>query len=982
MKTASLLGATLVDEATAIAIIDYCLFGALPQRPTCSPLPHPRRAKRPRKPVPQKIHTVPTRCPLDDVVLWKHTSPKVTSQVTSAPAREIPTLWRPRAGLTFPDGLCYLNAVQEYNWPSAVVELGYYPAVVDLLNSPLVEKFSTFLVEQTPGLYHMDGSYSRGGMSLYSAKPSWKVGAHLPNRPHPGHNAGYPQRVIPDLQRSHPARGPPLPPQSMMAPATPLGVPTPKPRGHRPPKRGKAPFHPYASRNTDRRPSSPATQWKKALADPLEETMDSLKAELDIFPSTLAVPAWKDTQAWLKDAKKHKDFDRKGCIPALTEFFATVLNKVKSDYASIQEDERLHEETLAAESGKLVALLEQFKQVEAALESPTPGFDVAQARAHSRALTAQIQEQEKVVDLLDGGANPDETDMGDDPIADGASFVEVPEDAAPEKAPHPSAKDLWPESNYQNYAERVGPLFPAPTGKMPLDSLFVKMEEPVDSKLYLPRPLELYTVEELAKVVPKGLPRWNNRYEDPMEPAKSWTWSEFSQIYNAPGFHFMIARVAQVGPQYKDPKLSTLCAKLATRWRCAVTLQKMDPRQDWMLCTVPSDSDGEKEALKYDLVRLSEGNAVYVIRKFAPAGRARDLEWVVKGSLADDDTIYTQMRKRLLDFEMGDTRLGWRVLGVRKAGATSKFRGTFILDSASVYWPWSMDWGHKHGSVPDSSPLLNFEPTWSARRPYACQCCYSTDHFTEECPLPFMKVGGNSLVSQPARSLIIKKKAAERIISLDRSAWELPVPPAPGTPRVPPSPSRPLPKIPPTRKTIPLSIIEERSSRMDTDDASSAASDARLSIAAPPPVNDPPYQVVDTLVRFLTLQLAGSMTQGMGLTESKVQFLCKTHKGSLPVVLASLRRDGWLPTSVSDQVMSYEYGRFTEGASSLQAGGWCIPLLTQKSCFTDTHTSMTHYCPGSMPIPIQGAVHQVDPAGNAAATCTRNYCRVYTHLGT
>jgi len=292
-----------------------------------------------------------------------------------------------------------------------------------------------------------------------------------------------------------------------------------------------------------------------------------------------------------------------------------------------------------------------------------------------------------------------------------------------------------------------------------------------------------------------------------------------------------------------------------------------------------------------------------------------------------------------------------------------------------------MDWGHKHGSVPDSSPLLNFEPTWSARRPYACQCCYSTDHFTEECPLPFMKVGGNSLVSQPARSLVIKKKAAERIISLDRSVWELPVPPAPGTPRVPPSPSRPLPRVPLAQKTAPMSVIEEGSSRMDADDGSSIASDARLSIAAPPPIDNPPYQVVDTLVRFLTLQLAGNMTQGMGLTESKIQFLCKSHKGSLSAVLASLRQDGWLPASVSDQVMSYEYGRFAEGASSLQASGWYIPLLVRRSRFTDLHTSMTHYCPGSKPIPIQGAVHQVDPAGIAATACTRNCYPVCAYLG-
>jgi len=707
----------------------------------------------------------------------------------------------------------------------------------------------------------------------------------------------------------------------MLAPSVPLGVPAPKPWNRGKPKKNQGPFHPYAP-PTQRRPSSPAAQWKRALTDPLDDTMDSLKAELDIFPSVLAVPAWKDMMAWLKDKKKQPDFDRKDSIPAVMEFFSTIMVKVKSEYGAIQEDERLCEETLAAESEKLVALLEWFKQVEAALESPAPGLDIDQTRAASRELMRQIQDQEKVVDMLDGEANPADTEMGDDPIADNTSFIEVPDDAPPEKPHCPSAKELWPETNYQDYIERVAPLFPAPEGKVPLDSLFVKMDEPVDSKLYLPRPLELYTVDELAKILPKGMSRWNNRYKDPMEPAKSWTWEEFSDIYNKPGFHFMIARVAQVGPQFKDPKLSTLRSKLSMRWKCAVTLQKMDPRQDWMLCTVPSKSDGEKDALKYDLIRLAEGNAVYVIRRFAPAGRARDLEWIVKGSLADDNAIYTQMRKRLLEFEMGDTRLGWRVMGVRKAGATSKFRGTFILESTTVYWPWSMTWGHKHGSVPESSPLLNFEPTWSARRPYACQCCYSTDHFMEECPLPFMKVGGNSLISHPARTLVLKKKAAERIISLEKSSWELPVPRVPGTPlRVPASPSRLAARPQKPARAASLSAVEEGSKEDLVDDASSVNGDARMSIAAPPPRDDPPYSVVDSLVKFLMLQLHGNITEGMGLTEAKIQFLCKSHKGSLPMVLASLRREGWLPASVSDQVMSFEYDRFLLGTLSPRPSG-------------------------------------------------------------
>jgi len=923
MKTRSLLGATIIDEAKAVAIIDYCLHGPQQTHPVKVTKFTAIRKKKPCRAQAKQVTLTPAACPLDNVVLWKHTVPKADILVIHVPLPK--NTWRPLANVKFPAGLCYLAAVKGSNREATVEALSLYPTVWALISCPLLERSGYLLVEQAEGLYHMVTRYTSGAMMLFMAKSSWKVGAYLPHRPHPSHNAGYPQwplnhpnaQPLPPIPQLHP----PLPPQSVMAPSVPLGVPAPKPWVKGKHKKSRGPFHPYTPPPAHKQPSSPAAQWKKALTDPLDETMDSLKAELDIFPSTLAVPAWKDTMAQLKDLKKQEGFDRKECIPALTEFFSTILAKVKSEYSAIQEDERLHEETLTAESEKLVALLEHFKQAEAALENPAPGLDIGQVCTLSRELAQQIQDQEKVVDMLDSEANPADTEMGDDPITDNASFIEVPDVAPPEKTPRPSAKELWPETNYQDYIKRVAPLFPTPEGKVPLDSLLVKMDEPVDSKLYLPRPLELYTVDELSKVVPKGMSWWNNRYEDPMEPTKSWTWEEFSEIYNKPGFHFMIARVAQVGPQYKDPKLSTLRSKLAARWRCLVTLQKMDPRQDWMLCTVPSNSDGEKDALKYDLIRLSEGNVVYVIRRFAPAGRARDLEWVVKGSPADDITIYAQMRKQLLEFEMGDTKLGWRVLGVWKAGAMSKFRGTFILESTTVYWPWSMTWGHKHGSVPESSPLLNFEPTWSARRPYACQCCYSTDHFTEECPLPFMKVGGNSLISHLARTLVIKKKAAERIISLDKSSWELPIPQVPGTPLpVPASPSQPAARPQQPLHTVPMSVIAEESTGLTADNASSADGDARMSIAAPPPQNDPPYSVVDNLIKFLMLQLHGNITEDMGLTESKIQFLCKSHKGSLPSVLSALRAEGWLPASISNQVMSFEYDRFLLGTPSPQPG--------------------------------------------------------------
>jgi len=340
-----------------------------------------------------------------------------------------------------------------------------------------------------------------------------------------------------------------------------------------------------------------------------------------------------------------------------------------------------------------------------------------------------------------------------------------------------------------------------------------------------------------------------------------------------------------------------------------------------MLCTVPTGSAGEADALKYDLVRLAEGNAVYIIRQFAPAGRARDLEWVVKGSIVDDNTIYNQMRKKLLDFEMSNTRLGWCVMGVRKGGATSKYRCTFMLDSPTVYWPWTMSWGHKHGSVPESSPLLNFEPGWSARRPYACQCCYSTDHFMEECPLPFMKVGGVMLVSFLVRMLVLKKKATEWIISLEKSSWELPIPCTPSLSRkAPASPAAQAargPRAGPSKKPPPPPLSAMVEEQMD-EDGSSTDDDTHMSLAATPPAVDPPFSVVDSLVKFLLIKLRGNVTASFGLTEPVMQALCKKHKGSLPATLDSLCRDGWLPASVSNQMMAFDYDRFLIGSPSPQ----------------------------------------------------------------
>ena len=58
----------------------------------------------------------------------------------------------------------------------------------------------------------------------------------------------------------------------------------------------------------------------------------------------------------------------------------------------------------------------------------------------------------------------------------------------------------WPESNYKNFESRRAALITPITGKLPLSELFIVMDEPINSKLFLPRPLEVYTADELKEV--------------------------------------------------------------------------------------------------------------------------------------------------------------------------------------------------------------------------------------------------------------------------------------------------------------------------------------------------------------------------------------------------------------------------------------------------------------------------------------------------
>jgi len=967
--------AKLVTAAEAVEIINLCLFGK-PQAPTLPRVPFRRRAERCYRKLSQT--TLANTDLLDGIILEEKLAPP---RVPTTAAQNA-SLWRPLEHPGFLPGLCYLAAVQEHNVHRAVWTLGYYPTVFALRNSPLVEQHCAFIVPQHNGLFHMVTTRSPSASLLLDVPGHWLVRAQMPHAGPSGANMSWGRPMSPGSSLPRPAflshqaattggpRGPPpprgpLPPQNVsMREATRFDT-GPPPKKYKGKGKGKNKFIPFAPYSTDpqaRRPSSPTAKLRAAISDPLDDAMNGFRATLDEYPAALTKPAWSDLISFLNKAKRQTGFDRKGFIPALKEEFDSLLEKVQAAAAAQQEEERKREEALAEASNALTSMVARLRDIDRDIAEPLPSANVPALEVERSLLSKRISEQEKLVDLMDGAEEPAETELA-------APSVAAP-DIPPQAAPKPSYKDLWPETNYQDHAARTAPLFPVVVGKAPIASLKPVMRDQVDSKLYLPRSLELYSCDELAKLALRGGARWNNRYEDPLEPAKSWSWQEFESRYEKPGYHFMFARVAQLGPMFKDPKLSLLRSKLAQHWQCKVSFERMSPRQDWMLCTVPSGSRGETEAQSFDLIRLAETNAVYVIRRFAPMGRARDLEWVVKGSVADETSIFLQLWKRLLEFETGDVRLGWRVLGVRKGGATSKFRGTFTLESEDVYWPWSMDFNHTHSSVPDASPLLNFEPSWSAKRPYACQGCYSSDHFTAECPLPFMKLGGLSIISAPARSLVIKKKAGERVIDLEKATWQLPI-------RVPPSPSVKSAAAPrhsrlPEQPVAPpaLSVVEEEG--LDDDmDMEESDEDSFLEQLEP--------KRVTALSDFLCGRLLGNANPVVGLTRSLILSVCKFFGGSIHPVLYSLRRDGHLPAGVSNETLVDEFTHPPTGYTTSPPGSKPLPHDCHATLIRvglDPSGTEPPQIPGdpSDPQPplVRSAAHSGAPAVDQTTACERH----------
>ena len=765
-----------LSEAEAVRLIDLIMFGHVTAQITCSP----RAPRRPRR---ARIHRS-AREHVDDkytagndeffrtIVLRQRPARVAPAPAAPAPLRQRATPPKQAQSPPFPHGLCYLVGVEPADRGAAMLQLGSYPTVNALLNSWLFNPSSVHLIPQRVGLFHAVTQPTDSSIPITLCNGDWNVGAEneflrLPRNqrydmgPPPVRPRGPPPRYFDSENRGpRPSDNSNRPPRFDSRPATSRGLPD---RGaHR--GRGRrrhmdpSPFQVQYSddrRNRDAPRAVRRENWEDANITRFEVMIKEMKKSLEDFPRDIAVDTWNDMSTWLKDYLRTTEKSREESIPFAEAHFGSL--RIKASHQATVRQQVLDASGDAHKLSILLAdKLKELDNLQRRKEEAQPGTDtthldaeIEAARSGAVALDAAVTAKEKEAQAADGA----------DEIVDNADFVPIDDN---EPAP---AVDPWPEDNYEDFATKRRSLTMRQkiTGKVAFDKLVIKQKIPASSKTLMPRAIEFYTAKEIDDITPKSIKsRWHNFYEDPVEPAKCWTEEEFKTYHERPGFHFMIARVAQAGAQFNDNKLSILRTKLSERWKVNVVFHRMRPRMDWIMATVPELTELSREILDTDLIRLHEGNASYVIRHFTEPALVRDLEITIANTITEPGSLYAKLKKKCQEFEKAGTLVGWRVAGVRPANAASKYRATFFLKEVDANWPWFYDWSHPHGSVPVTIPLLNFDPVWKARKPYACQLCYSSDHHLLECPLPHIKIGGVPLVSAVSRGLCMNRAAAER----------------------------------------------------------------------------------------------------------------------------------------------------------------------------------------------------------------------------
>jgi len=280
---------------------------------------------------------------------------------------------------------------------------------------------------------------------------------------------------------------------------------------------------------------------------------------------------WQDFLSWLATYWTDPDFNRKDAIPVLEEKFNSLL---ASAIATSDKDMAL-EADINNKSKSLVDTVARIDELDRMLDDKLPplGFDATAVNKELNELRAVAMALERSLNELEMATEPPLAVMGGtDIFCNGRPFIPVDE------SPNIPTSIDWKETNYEKFQEKSMALFPPVTHKFPLKSLLHSMDLPANSKLLLPCPLELYSLEDLKQAkVDHTTCDWLNHFADPIEPFKCWLKEEFSRVYSNPGFHFLITRVAHMGPQSRDSKLPALRSMLSSRWEVRVSFETIPP---------------------------------------------------------------------------------------------------------------------------------------------------------------------------------------------------------------------------------------------------------------------------------------------------------------------------------------------------------------------------------------------------------------------
>ena len=570
-----------LSEAEAVRIIDIVLFRHAPTQLVRAPLAKRRNSARHRAPAPSdNKYSASNDEFFAKIVLRKK---PVVARRPDPPAtvmiKRRPLACSDMENVRFLVGLCYLVGVAPSMRGTAMVELGSYPTIDSLLASWIFDPSMVFLTVQEDGLYHATRSPSACSIPLTLGHRHWRVGADngFPSLPlrNPQHDMGPPPQ---------PPRGPRLSNNNTQHKRVtrfnqrfPVSRGLPDRGAHRGRGRGwgmdPSPFQ--VQYTDDRRGKETARvpqreRWEDANITKFEVMIKEMKKSLEDFLRDIAVDAWNDMSTWIKDYLRTMAKSREDSIPFVEAHFSTI-RMTASQLATVRQQVLEVSGDAHKLSILLAAKLKELDDLQRCKEDAQPGSDTAQldkeievVKEGARALDAAVAAREKETQAADGA----------DEIADNTDFVPIDES-------EPVVKTTpWPEDNYEDFATKCNSLVDRQkiTRKVAFSDLIVKQKAPANSKTMMPHAIEFFTVGEIDAITPKSIKsRWCNFYEDPVEPAKCWSEDEFRTYHDRPGFHFMIAHVAQAGAQFNDSKLSILRTKLSDRWKTNVTFQRMQP---------------------------------------------------------------------------------------------------------------------------------------------------------------------------------------------------------------------------------------------------------------------------------------------------------------------------------------------------------------------------------------------------------------------